>query len=130
MSSPHEYHRSNTPASLHDDHDSDLDLDLDELDPTTSSQPAPARKPQRHNRTTSYDIPLRNLRLGGLRGYKRAARRQDADAEDLTALVGDDEVEDTQKRESAASSGTGGDDAPCCGQMQACAGSLNSRRQH
>lgn len=112
MSSPHEYHRSNTPASLHDDHDSDLDLDLDELDPTTSSQPAPARKPQRHNRTTSYDIPLRNLRLGGLRGYKRAARRQDADAEDLTALVGDDEVEDTQKRESAASSGTGGDDAP------------------
>lgn len=115
MSIPHEYHRPDSPASLNNDHDSDLDLDLDELDPTTSLQARPSGATKKGGRK-SYEfggnIPLRNLRLGGVRGYKRAARRQDAEAEDLEALVDGHGSDDPSKRESAASSGIGDDDAP------------------
>ncbi|KAK3719689.1 putative aminophospholipid-translocase [Vermiconidia calcicola] len=97
---------SHTYDDDHQDHDSDLDLDLNELDPQSTPRPSSRRQ-------TSYDfggrIPLRNLRFGGRR------RPRDEDAEDLEALVGEDEDEAARKRESAASSlgyGEGGDDAP------------------
>ncbi|KAK5172518.1 putative aminophospholipid-translocase [Saxophila tyrrhenica] len=91
----------------HNDHDSDLELDLDELDPQTTPRPPSS---QRQRRQSSYDfsqrIPLRNLRFGG----RRRPRPEDEDAEDLEALVGDDDHDEAErKRESA---GHGGDDAP------------------
>ena len=96
-------------AKDHDDHDSDSDLDLNEPDPqpTSSSTSRPTSRRHPSSSRISYDfggrIPLRNLRFGGRR------RPRDEDADDLDALVGDDEG----KRESGASSGFGaGDEAP------------------
>ena len=78
------------------DNDSDLDLDLNELDPRTTSA-------GRGRVSNDYGgrIPLRNLRFGGRR------RPRDEDAEDLQALVAEDE--DGRKRQSAP--GYGDDDA-------------------
>jgi phospholipid-translocating ATPase len=87
----HQYGDSTASASLIPDADSDLDLDLDELDPQTTTSI--------NNRSTDSgkNIALKNLRLGGRRAFRRPDRYidDDADAEDLEALVG----RDSQTRE-------------------------------
>ena len=91
------------PSPSPDDPDhSDSDLELDELDPQTSSAPSRDALPRRQPSSSSLQdfaarIPLRNLRFGGRR------RPRDEDAEDLEALVGEEE---------SGKTGYGGDDAP------------------
>ncbi|KAH8821424.1 P-type ATPase-like protein [Xylogone sp. PMI_703] len=100
-------------ADAHDDHDSDSDLELDlhELDPvTTSTTHSTSRKERksRNERGTTH-IPLRNLRMGGLRGlgsrnrrYGDLGRDRDHENDDLAGHDGD-------PRDSA---GSADDDAP------------------
>ncbi|KAF2731403.1 phospholipid-translocating P-type ATPase [Polyplosphaeria fusca] len=109
MSAPHLYHQPNAP-----DDDSDLELDLDELDPIASSSRAassPPRRPSKEQRRPYQElgarIPLRNLRIGRLRGARRAAASQEAEEEDLRGLIEDD---DARNRDSAGSFGQSGDD--------------------
>jgi phospholipid-translocating ATPase len=107
MSSPSAPYQPQGDGAYNDD--DDLDLDLNELDPATSAAPRPKGKRQPSFGRLSYDfggrIPLRNLRFGG-----RRRPREAEDAEDLQALVGEDEG--TRQRNSAASSGYGGEDGP------------------
>ncbi|KAK8169510.1 phospholipid-translocating P-type ATPase-like protein [Phyllosticta citrichinensis] len=112
MPSSHEYHRPHAPDSPVDDSDSDLEL----LDPIESSQSPPTRS-SRDERRPLHElgarIPLRNLRIGRLRG-QASSRNKDPDAESLRGLVNDEE---DHKRHSASGSvgsfGTvGDDDAP------------------
>jgi phospholipid-translocating ATPase len=111
MSAPHDYHQPNAPNPLSDD--SDSDLDLHELDPLAASAAAsPPRRASREQRRPYHElgarIPLRNLRVGRLRGKSR--RDQDDDDSDLRALIDDDEP---HTRNSAGSFGhSGDDDAP------------------
>ncbi|KAF2145877.1 uncharacterized protein K452DRAFT_242268 [Aplosporella prunicola CBS 121167] len=105
MSLSHQYHQPNAPDSPVDDSDSDLEL----LDPIQTPDhdtdpPAPSSRPQYQ---LGARIPLRNLRVGRLRGN----RDQDPDAESLRGLIDDD---DAPKHHSAHNSiGTiGDDDAP------------------
>ena len=67
-----EYHKADGPESPPDDSDSDLDLDVQELDPITTSQPSRGDR-QREERRGGH-IPLRNLRMGGLRGFGKRNR--------------------------------------------------------
>lgn len=96
-SSNHYHHKSNTTTSTTpDDSDSDLDFDIRELDPETTSPsasqaPTTSRRSQEERRTTN--IPLRNLRMGGLRGIGKRNRNygdlgRDRD-EDTRGLLGD-----------------------------------------
>lgn len=112
MPDSHEYHRPHAPDSPVDDSDSDLEL----LDPIESSQTPPPRS-SRDERRPLHElgarIPLRNLRIGRLRG-QAGSRTQDPDSESLRGLIND---EDGHKRHSASGSvgsfGTvGDDDAP------------------
>ncbi|ORY17937.1 hypothetical protein BCR34DRAFT_596518 [Clohesyomyces aquaticus] len=113
MSAPHQYHQPNAP----DDADSDLELDLDELDPISSSSRTPSsppRRPSREHRKPYHElgarIPLRNLRIGRLRGNRRtAAASQEAEEEDLRGLMEDGEGTNSN-RNSAGSFGQSGDD--------------------
>ncbi|OCL04095.1 phospholipid-translocating P-type ATPase-like protein [Glonium stellatum] len=116
MSAPHQYHQPNAP----DDGDSDLELDLEELDPLAASSNSGASPPHRQSKEhrqpyhdLSARIPLRNLRVGRLRGLKRNggnSSKNSVEEEDLRALIED---EDDTKRDSAGSLGTiGDDDAP------------------
>lgn len=94
MSINHDYRQTNGSAAYNDDHDSDLDLGLDELDPQTpSTSSTPNHKHSRSKASTDFgkNIPLKNLRLGGRRGYRRALTDAYRDADDLEALVGDTE---------------------------------------
>ncbi|KAH0003960.1 phospholipid-translocating P-type ATPase-like protein, partial [Aureobasidium melanogenum] len=85
----HRHGDSTASASLIPDADSDLDLDLDELDPQTTT--SNSRNHSSANGHSSRNIPLKNLRLGGRRAFRRPDRYvDDADAEDLEALVGRD----------------------------------------
>lgn len=109
MAAPHQYHQPNAP----DDADSDLELDLEELDPlaansrNTPSPPSqPSREHKRPYRELGARIPLRNLRVGRLRGNRRA---QEPEEEDLRGLIEDD---DGTNRSSNGSYGQSGDDAP------------------
>ncbi|KEQ68650.1 phospholipid-translocating P-type ATPase [Aureobasidium namibiae CBS 147.97] len=83
----HRHGDSTASASLIPDADSDLDLDLDldELDPQTITT-------NNRSNDSSKNIALKNLRLGGRRAFRRPDRYvdDDADAEDLEALVGRD----------------------------------------
>ncbi|KAF2491497.1 phospholipid-translocating P-type ATPase-like protein [Lophium mytilinum] len=119
MSAPHQYHQPNAP----DDSDSDLELDLEELDPLAASSNSAASPPRRPSKEQHKPyqlgarIPLRNLRVGRLRGLRRntASPSYDED-EDLRGLIEDDH--DTQ-RNSAGSLGTiGDDDAPLLSSSQ------------
>ena len=112
MSAPHQYHQPNAP----DDGDSDLEFDLEELDPlaaSSNSATSPRRRSKEHRQPyhdLSARIPLRNLRVGKLRGLRRNggdSSKNDVDEEDLRALIED---EDDTKRNSAGSLGTAGDD--------------------
>lgn len=91
MAAPHQYHQPNAP----DDGDSDLELDLEELDPLAAhSGPAasPPRRPSKEHKKPYHElgarIPLRNLRVGRLRGSRRP---QEPEEEDLRGLIDDDE---------------------------------------
>ncbi|KAF2627002.1 phospholipid-translocating P-type ATPase [Macroventuria anomochaeta] len=106
MSAPHEYHQPNAP-----DEDSDLELDLEELDPLAGrprSSVSPPRRQSKEQRRAYHElgarIPLRNLRVGRLRGNRRKEEPED---EDLRGLIDDDEREN---RNSASSRGQSGDD--------------------
>lgn len=106
MSAPHAYHQPNAP-----DDDSDLELDLEELDPLAGrSRPStsPPRRQSTEQRKPYHElgarIPLRNLRVGRLRGNRR---KEDPEDEDLRGLIDDDEREN---RNSAGSYGQSGDD--------------------
>ncbi|KAF8856889.1 P-type ATPase-like protein [Acephala macrosclerotiorum] len=119
--SSRDYHQPETPNSPADDSDSDLDLDIQELDPITTSSPSgPSssrknRRPQEERRVPH--IPLRNLRMSGLRGlgkrnrgYGDLGRDRDANSEDLHGLLNSD-----PSRVSAGSFGSADgqeDDAP------------------
>lgn len=103
---PHDYHQPNAP-----DEDSDLDLDLEELDPLAGRPRPPASPPPRQSKEQRRPyhelgarIPLRNLRVGRLRGNRTKEAPED---EDLRALIHDDEREN---RNSAGSYGQSGDD--------------------
>lgn len=108
MAAPHLYHQPNAP-----DDDSDLELDLDELDPLAANSQSAASPPRRHSKEhrkpyheLGARIPLRNLRVGRLRGN----RRQEPEEEDLRGLIDDD---DAAHRHSNGSFGqSGNDDAP------------------
>lgn len=106
MAAPHQYHQPNAP----DDADSDLELDLEELDPLAAGQPSASSPPHASssNRKKSYHelgarIPLRNLRVGRLRGN----RPRRSEEEDLRGLIDDDDV---ANRHSDGSYGQSGDD--------------------
>ncbi|THZ05024.1 phospholipid-translocating P-type ATPase-like protein [Aureobasidium pullulans] len=92
----HRHGDSTASASLIPDADSDLDLDLDELDPQTTNT-------NNHNsRSASTDfgknIALKKLRYGGRRAFRRPDRyADDADADDLEALVGRDSQGDERE---------------------------------
>ena len=109
MSTPHEYHQPNAPDS-----DSDLELDLEELDPLAGRSNVASSPPQSHPREQRRPyhelgarIPLRNLRVGRLRGNRR---KEESEEEDLRGLIDDDEREN---RNSAGSYGhSGEDDSP------------------
>ena len=113
------YHQPDAPNSPLDDSDSDLDLDIQELDPITTSTAAGSlsrreRNPQEERRAAH--IPLRNLRMGGLRGlgkrnrgYGDLGRDRDTNDEDLHGLLSDEPGADAY---SAGTSNAGEDGAP------------------
>ncbi|TVY40295.1 putative phospholipid-transporting ATPase [Lachnellula subtilissima] len=103
------------------DSDSDLDLDIQELDPITTSQPpnSSSRKPRKKEERRGGHIPLRNLRMGGLRGlgnrnrgYGDLGRKRDTDDEDLHGLLDDEQGLDGANRNSGGSLNSAEDDAP------------------
>jgi len=99
MSRNHGYQAPEEGTFHGDDHDSDLNLDLEELDPQTTTLNDEPGTPESRKKGGSKDkgnIPLRNLRFGGRRGYRRALQNNAGDAEDLEALVGGDDDEDAR----------------------------------
>lgn len=118
-----EYHQPDAPDSPAADSDSDLELDLQELDPVTTTR-TPALSGTRKDRNTREErrgghIPLRNLRMGGLRGlgkrnrgYGDLGRNRDTDSEDLHGLLNDEPAVDGANRHSAGSYNSVEDDAP------------------
>jgi phospholipid-translocating ATPase len=116
-------HSPDPPSQIPDDSDSDLDLDIQELDPITTSSSAAAstarkeHKPQDERRADR--IPLRSLRMSGLRGFGKRnrgygdlGRDRDANNEDLHGLLNDDTAADGVGRDSAGSFNSVEDDAP------------------
>ncbi|TGO49383.1 hypothetical protein BOTNAR_0433g00020 [Botryotinia narcissicola] len=126
MSSSSAYHhQSNPPDSPVDDADSDLELDLQELDPITSPTSKSSNSSSHNQQNSSKErrgpnIPLRNLRMGGLRNFARNRgygdlgrnRDVDTDSEDLRGLLNDDLGGDGMGRMSGGSKNAVDDDAP------------------
>ncbi|KAF4556821.1 Phospholipid-translocating P-type ATPase-like protein 2 [Elsinoe fawcettii] len=109
MSEPSDFRQPGDPTGYGDD-DSDVDLDLQELTSRTANeQSSPARQNGRNKKSLELrtHIPLRNLRLGGRRGYRRTAA--DGDDDDLEALV--DRPQQIAP-DSGSSLGFGDDNAP------------------
>lgn len=125
MAAPHQYHQPNAP-----DEDSDLELDLDELDPISATPPPADPRPRQSsaNRTRKpyhelgARIPLRNLRVGRLRGNRRAEQSED---EDLRGLIDDDEDTSANRNSGGSYGQPGDDDAPLLPSSQA-----ERRRSH
>ncbi|RDL35386.1 Phospholipid-transporting ATPase [Venustampulla echinocandica] len=127
--SSREYHQPDVPPPPTDDSDSDLELDIEELDPVTTSVPNPTssfstrrerERSARDGRRTGH-IPLRNLRMGGLRGTQRnrgygygdLGRRRETEDDDLQGLLNDDhDLEEGSQNRSSAGSLNAEDDAP------------------
>ncbi|KAG8626126.1 hypothetical protein KVT40_006527 [Elsinoe batatas] len=99
------------PADLYGDDDSDVDLDLQELDPQTTNGHVFSERSKGKQKNKSLElrtqIPLRNLRIGGRRGYRRPAA--DGDDEDLESLV---DRSHQVAPDSGSSLGFGDDNAP------------------
>lgn len=138
MSSSAAYHQPNPPDSPVDDADSDLELDLQELDPITSANSNLLNSSSRNQQKSREErrgphIPLRNLRMGGLRNFGRNRgygdlgknRDVDTDSEDLRALLNDDFGGDGMGRSSRGSSNAADDDVP----LLSGEGSEGSRRR-
>ncbi|QSZ37807.1 hypothetical protein DSL72_008907 [Monilinia vaccinii-corymbosi] len=138
MPSSAAHHQPNPPDSSADDADSDLELDLQELDPITSDNSNLLNSSSRTQQTSREErrgnpIPLRNLRMGGLRnfgrnrGYGDLGRNRDADtdSEDLRGLLNDDFGGDGMGRSSRGSSNGADDDVPLLSEEE----SGSSRRQ-
>jgi len=109
-----DYHQPDAPTL--DDSDSDLELDIEELDPISSPQTPRNDRNTREERRGAH-IPLRNLRMGGLRGLGNRNRGygdlgRDRDTEDLHGLLNDNAGIDGATRNSGASSNSIEDDAP------------------
>ncbi|PVH94034.1 phospholipid-translocating P-type ATPase-like protein [Periconia macrospinosa] len=112
MAAPHQYHQPNAP-----DDDSDLELDLEELDPVSTAAATPDTQPHRSSRERSRKpyhelgarIPLRNLRVGRLRGNRRTRQSED---EDLRGLIEDDEDSRANRNSGGSYGQSGDDDAP------------------
>jgi phospholipid-translocating ATPase len=94
-----DYHQPDTSGFPPDDSDSDLELDIQELDPiTTTSPPAARRARNTRDEQRGGHIPLRSLRMGGLRGVGKRNRGygdlgSDRDTEDLHGLLNDGQGE-------------------------------------
>src|SRR5579862_6932182 len=73
MPSSPSYHQPDAPDSLEgSDSESDLELELQELGPSNTPSPQRLRRSREERRTEQErrgQIPLRNLRMGGLRGF-------------------------------------------------------------
>ncbi|KAH0558648.1 hypothetical protein GP486_004701 [Trichoglossum hirsutum] len=122
MSSSPSYHQPNTRDSFEDsDSESDLELDPEELGPApvlTPQRPRRSREERRAEQERSGRIPLRNLRMGGLRGF--GGRRKGygelgvarGEREDLHGVLYDAGEPDAGTRDSGASLGNFEDDAP------------------
>ena len=95
-----DYHELDAPESPADDSDTDLDLDLQELDPVTSTSAASGRRGQAQGERRGGLIPLRNLRMGGLRGlgkrqpgyqgYGELGQDRNTPTDDTRGLLHDD----------------------------------------
>ncbi|KAK2628742.1 hypothetical protein QTJ16_001845 [Diplocarpon rosae] len=114
------YQPPNAPESPVDESDSDLDLDIQELDPITTSNPSSSRngKTSKEERRTG-NIPLRNLRMSGLRGlgkrhrgYGDLGQDRDANQDDSNGLLNEGPELDGASRLSAGSFNSVEDDAP------------------
>ncbi|TVY83685.1 putative phospholipid-transporting ATPase NEO1 [Lachnellula suecica] len=114
------YHQPDAADHPVDDSDSDLDLDIQELDPITTSNPpsSSSRKPKKQEEQRGGHIPLRNLRMGGLRGlgnrnrgYGDLGRRRDTE-DDSQGLLDEDQGLDGANRNSGGSMNSAEDDAP------------------
>ena len=124
MSSSTPYHQPNAPDSPIDESDSDLDIDLQELDPITTSNLANASKlsgvrQSREERRTGQQhtgrIPLRTLRMGGLkgngyrnRGYGELGMNRTGGGGDTEGLLNNELGVDSARN----SAGSGEDEAP------------------
>jgi phospholipid-translocating ATPase len=123
MPSSPSYHKPDAPGSLEDsDSESDLELELQELGPSNTPSTHRLRR-SREERQTEQErraqIPLRNLRMGGLRGlggrrkaYGELGLAHGGDGEDLHGLLYDAEDPSASTRDSGASLGNFEDDAP------------------
>ncbi|KAI9763163.1 MAG: putative aminophospholipid-translocase [Geoglossum simile] len=123
MPSSPSYHQPNASDSLEDsDSESDLEIELQELGPSTTSSQQRLRRSREERRTEQErrgQIPLRNLRMGGLRGlggrrkgYGELGIAHGDNGEDMHGLLYDAEDPDATARDSGASLGNFEDDAP------------------
>jgi phospholipid-translocating ATPase len=124
MSSSTPYHQPNAPDSPVDESDSDLDIDLQELDPITTSNQANASnlsnsRQSREERRISQQhigrIPLRTLRMGGLKGNGQRNRGYGELGMNRTGVSGESEglLSDELGVDGARNSaGSGEDEAP------------------
>ncbi|KAH0542408.1 hypothetical protein FGG08_003163 [Glutinoglossum americanum] len=122
MPSP-SYHQSNAPGSFEgSDSESDLELELQELGLGITSSPQRPRRSREERRAEQERggrIPLRNLRMGGLRGfggrrkgYGELGVARGDEREARHGLLYDAEDPDISTRDSGASLGNFEDDAP------------------
>lgn len=113
MSAPHEYHSQNALDSPDDSDDSDLEL-LDPIGSSTNPSSTPhhdSRDDRRPLHELGARIPLRNLRVGRLRGNSNM-RNNDPDAESLRGLVDDDDNSSKRHSNHGSIATIGDDDAP------------------
>lgn len=111
MSRAHEYHQPNALDSPNEGSDSDVELDLQELEPGVAQNGHAYHSDGRTKQDQSErHIPLRNLRVGRIRGFGRHDRNRDIydGEEDAQGLLD----ETLGQRDSAGSLGTIEDDAP------------------
>ena len=117
------HHQPDVPDSPADDSDSDLELDLQELDTLTPNRVTPLSGTRRErsirDERRGGHIPLRNLRMGGLRvlgqrkkGYDDLGTDRDRDSEDSQGLLNSELAADGANQHSAGSLMSAEDGAP------------------
>lgn len=93
MTDTNSYHHPGQDPSSYGGDDSDSDLDLGELDdshgpgPQATLAPTEPTKNKKKSLEIRSQVPLRNLRFGGRRDYRRTAAGPDGDHDDLETLV-------------------------------------------